>query len=92
MKHTPEPWSSEKYFNGTLLIGDGRPGTSVASIRHGSITEHDLARIVASVNACSGIPTSSLETFDPDLLYELCAMHPRARAALSKGLHEESGS
>jgi DNA repair exonuclease SbcCD ATPase subunit len=63
-KHTPEPWSFDKYDNiiagsdRLLLGGIATPMTAGHRMDEG---KDNARRIVACVNACRGLPTDELE-------------------------------
>lgn len=64
-KHTPEPWSVDKYFLGDILDAEGHDvmtaytpkGTGCREAEEGHA---NVARVVAAVNAVKSIPTSAL--------------------------------
>lgn len=71
-KHTPEPWACTKA--GPVMNGYSQ-GDAICSIEHNTliagcfsdvrggpeVAEYNARRIVACVNACSGLPTEELE-------------------------------
>ena len=65
-KHTPEPWNVEYTPRGTLLDAiKAESGECVALSSHErnqAGREANARRIVAAVNACTGISTSALES------------------------------
>lgn len=59
VKHTPEPWASDKrdpvLFQDVLILDSN--GKSIGKVWR----SEDTLRIVACVNACAGISTEALE-------------------------------
>lgn len=60
MTHTKEPWRAEKICEANYEIGHDH-GTNHIEVTATAITESNARRIVACVNACSGIPLEALE-------------------------------
>lgn len=55
--HTPEPWYEGHSSSGQGIVISENDGKSIAV----TYDDKDASRIVACVNACTGIPTEALE-------------------------------
>ena len=60
--HTPEPWGVWNHDGDWTIEAMSKKAGCMVDIANASFSEPDARRIVACVNACSGIPLEVLES------------------------------